>query len=265
MSELGKTLQTYRKKKYLSTEEVSSITKIKEHYITALEEEDMETLPARVYSIGFLRNLADLYDLSATELILDYDRLLDNVGRERPKREFVGTGKDLAYNRPSTEEIVESEDKELFKRVELEKDDTFSRIRKLSRDGVDNEKELDNIIERSKAELDEIALKKEIARELNIDHDDFHDSTPGEATFPTSTIMLEFEELMREEERFNTQKLRKQETERNINKTRNTMRSRKALGMDTQPSNGAGLMITVLLGVGILVLLYIIITALMNQ
>ena len=78
MYDLGKTLKTSRNRKFLTIEEVSSITKIKEHYLSALEEEDFDQLPARVYSIGFINNLADLYDLQSTELILAFDKLKDN-------------------------------------------------------------------------------------------------------------------------------------------------------------------------------------------
>ena len=93
MYDLGKTLKTSRNRKFLTIEEVSSITKIKEHYLSALEEEDFDQLPARVYSIGFINNLADLYDLPSAELILAYDSLKDNSVKLKTKKDFSSINK----------------------------------------------------------------------------------------------------------------------------------------------------------------------------
>lgn len=265
LGDLGKTLKTYRTKKYLSVEEVSSITKIKDHYISALEEEDLENLPARVYTVGFLKNLADLYDLSPSELILSYDRIRDGYDRSHRGRQFIGTGKELKYEE---EEPEEDDDAQLFHELELPQKDTLERIRSLSMEDSAGEDEISAYIQRSKKELEELALKKELARELNLNDSDLGTDqveSHGEDTYPTAKIMLEFEELMKEEERFNTQKLRRMESERNINKAKNTMRTRRPLDMDQGGKNGAGLMILVLLVAAILVLLYIIITALISQ
>ena len=87
----------------------------------------------------------------------------------------------------------------------------------------------------------------------------------NENTYPTSKIMLEFEELMREEERFNTQKLRKQETQRNINLSKDRMKNKRPLNLDVNKKGGGNIMILILLGIAIIVLLYIIITAILNR
>lgn len=263
MGDLGKTLKTFRTKKYLSVEEVSSITKIKDHYITALEEEDLENLPARVYTVGFLKNLADLYDLSSTELILSYDRIRDGYNRSHRGRQFFGTGKELKYEE---EDLSEEEDDLLFHELDLRPADPLERVRSLSMEDAGAEDEISTYIQRSKQELEDLSIKKELARELKLDDSDLGSiQEAAENTYPTAKIMLEFEELMREEERFNTQKLRKMESERNINKAKNTMRTRRPMDMDQGNKNGAGLMILVLLVAAILVLLYIIITALISQ
>lgn len=268
MTDLGKTLKSYRTKKYLSIDEVSNITKIKDHYIVALEEEDLLNLPARVYTVGFLKNLADLYDLSSTELILAFDRLKDGYDRNKSEKEFTGTGRNLHYSEAKPIDTEKIRDDALYDNITVLEEDPFSKIRKLSLDSSEKGDDIQSIIEKSRKELNEITLKNEIARELNIDSSDLTDGSINpeiESTFPTSKIMLEFEELMREEERFNTQKLRKMESVRNINKAKNTMRSRRPLGMETNAKNGASMMILVLLVAAILVLLYIIITALLTK
>lgn len=64
---------------------IAQETKIRQHYLSALEEEDFESLPARVYAIGFVASYARF-------LKLDADRL-------------IGEFKDLAYSSEAAEPI----------------------------------------------------------------------------------------------------------------------------------------------------------------
>lgn len=282
MYELGKILQDSRNKKYMTIEDVSSITKIKDHYIEALENEDLEQLPPRVYSVGFLNNLADLYDLSAADLILAFDNIKESKGAKHPKRTFSGLGKDLTLR--SEEKPVSEEERErnLFERIVVREEpayvepeeeagqegfeETFSRIKKLSLDDGEAKdgslSEIDNYIEESKDELKTISIRNEVERELSIAHEKIEEFDDD---YPTSKVMLEFEELMREEERFNTQKLRRQEAERNINRTRNRLKDRQSFSMEGKAKSGAGTMVLILLIAAIIVLVYIIVTALLAK
>lgn len=271
MYDLGKTLKTSRNRKFLTIEEVSSITKIKEHYLTALEEEDLEQLPARVYSIGFINNLADLYDLPPAELILAYDRLKDNSAKFKTKRDFSSINKavyenshDEAYENSKRYNKLTKEDDTYIKPGAFE--ETFSKIKELSLDDKESYdgsiNMIDEYIESSKDELKALSLLNEIENS-NKTSETFEEK--GSNTFPTSKVMLEFEELIREEERFNTQKLRKIETERNINKTKNRVAQNKSFGMNHETKSGASLMILILLSIAIFVLLYIIIQALIAR
>ena len=289
MFELGKTLKSSRNKKYLTIEEVSSITKIKDHYIEALENEDVTQLPARVYAVGFLNNLADLYELSAADLILAFDNLKDRNNQQKPKKIFSGLGKDLVLRNSEREENEREKERErsLFESLtiretapvedevveeegpdekETDFEATFSRIKKLSLDDHEREddsiSQIDDYIEKSKDELKTLAIKNELEKELATAHqkiEEFDDD------YPTSKVMLEFEELMREEERFNTQKLRKLETERNINRTKNRLRERQSFNMEGKAKSGANMMVLILLIAAIVVLVYIIITALLAK
>lgn len=267
MFELGKTLKTTRNRKFLTIEEVSNITKIKEHYLVALEEEDLSSLPARVYAVGFINNLADLYDLSAAELILAYDRLKDNGDKGKIKREFTNPNIE-PYNRSPGRSYDDIQLSDYDKDVNVKPEtfnETFSRIKKLSLDDEETNDGsmslIDNYIETSKDELKAISIINETERsKSDTAHDDDQENTE-----PTSKVMLEFEELIREEERFNTQKLRKLEAERNINKTKNRVAQNKGFGVNYESKSGAGAMVLILLSVAILVLLYIIIKALLTR
>ncbi|MDD2370751.1 MAG: helix-turn-helix domain-containing protein [Firmicutes bacterium] len=266
MYDLGKTLKSSRNRKFLTIEEVSSITKIKEHYLAALEEEDFEQLPARVYSVGFINNLANLYELPATELILAYDRLKDKNDNIKVKKDFTSFNKSVyekSENRKFdnlTQKTDKYDDQEIF-------EETFSKIKELSLDENETSdvsiSEIDDLIESNKDEIKAISLIKDIERD---NPESFNENNiNSDNTFPTSKVMLEFEELIREEERFNTQKLRKLEADRNINKTKNRVAQNKGFGLKYESKSGASMMILILLSVAILVLLYIIIKALITK
>lgn len=271
MYDLGKTLKNSRNRKFLTIEEVSNITKIKEHYLTALEEEDIDQLPARVYSIGFINNLADLYDLPATDLILAFDRLKDNGVKFKTKKDFSNINK-AVYEKSHQGEYDSSrkgnkmleEDDTYIKPGAFE--ETFSKIKELSLDDQESYDGsisiIDEYIESSKDELEALSILSGIE---NSNNERLSVQENSNNTFPTSKVMLEFEELIREEERFNTQKLRKIETERNINKTKNRVAQNKGFGMNHETRSGASFMILILLSIAILVLLYIIIQALIAR
>ncbi len=271
MYDLGKTLKTSRNRKFLTIEEVSSITKIKEHYLSALEEEDFDQLPARVYSIGFINNLADLYDLPSSELILAYDRLKDNSIKLKTKKDFSSINR--AVYEKSHEKDYDIKDRSSKRPLDEDTyikpgafEETFSKIKELSLDDQESYdgsiSTIDKYIESSKDELKALSILNEIE---NSKDEKLSVQDNSSNTFPTSKVMLEFEELIREEERFNTQKLRKMETERNINKTKNRVAQNKGFGLNHETRSGASVMVLILLSIAILVLLYIIIQALIAR
>ncbi len=71
---LSEYLASVRNNLNLSLEEVSKKTGIIVKFLQSLENGDFRPLPADVYVIGFLRQLAELYSVDAGELILQYKK-----------------------------------------------------------------------------------------------------------------------------------------------------------------------------------------------
>jgi len=67
--EIGEELRRRREARGLSLREVEEATKIRMKYLIALEAEDFEALPGKVYVIGFLRTYARFLDMDDTELV----------------------------------------------------------------------------------------------------------------------------------------------------------------------------------------------------
>jgi len=69
---LGDRLRQAREAREISVQAVSSVTKIREHILIALETDTFEDLPAPVFVRGFLRTLARYYKLNTEELLALY-------------------------------------------------------------------------------------------------------------------------------------------------------------------------------------------------
>lgn len=75
MNTLGSSLKEARTKKGLTIEATSDKTKIRAFYIEKLEENDLKDLPQEVYTRGFIRNLARLYETDEGPLLAFYEKL----------------------------------------------------------------------------------------------------------------------------------------------------------------------------------------------
>ena len=260
MLSLGRSLRDKRESKFLTIQEVAQTTKIKECYIRALEDEAIDDLPPRVYTIGFIQNLAALYQLPADQLITAFDALTANFAS--PKKEPKGFK--LRGRSPIPAEGKES--LEQVKRLSLE-------------DGADEESSMDYIntlIKKNNKDITEKTNNKHGGKESLENYkdsfiqdeelQDLKDKIEKEAEkdFPTSKIVMEFEALIREEERFETQKIRKKLMEENIQKTR-SMKKDIFKNMRDTGKKGPTIMVIVLLAVAFLLLIYIIITALLSS
>lgn len=71
---LGEYLRAVRTELHLSLDEVVERTGIIPKYVRALESGDFASLPEAVYVVGFLRSLAQLYAISASELVAQFNR-----------------------------------------------------------------------------------------------------------------------------------------------------------------------------------------------
>jgi transcriptional regulator with XRE-family HTH domain len=71
---IGKRLQEARRRKEFSLRQVSEETKIGENYLEALEKEQYDVFPAKIYVVSFLRSYARYLRLDAESLVQAYKR-----------------------------------------------------------------------------------------------------------------------------------------------------------------------------------------------
>jgi hypothetical protein len=82
-SKLGEVLRTAREAKFIDLVRVERDTKIRVHYLSALERGEYRDLPAAVYTKGFLRNYG-LYLGLDPEYLVDLYRLESGSAGDRP-------------------------------------------------------------------------------------------------------------------------------------------------------------------------------------
>lgn len=75
LPEIGKILKETRESKNITLKEAENTTKIRHYYLQALEEEDFEKLPGKVYAIGFLKTYAKFLDI-------EYETLVDELKKK---------------------------------------------------------------------------------------------------------------------------------------------------------------------------------------
>jgi cytoskeleton protein RodZ len=73
MGDVGQLLQEARQQKGVSLEQVEEVTRIRQKFLKALEEEDYTALPAEAYAKGFLRNYALYLGLDPEEVLALYE------------------------------------------------------------------------------------------------------------------------------------------------------------------------------------------------
>jgi len=69
MKNLGETLKSQRKKRKLTYNQVYSKTKIQQHYIKALEQNDYSVFDGKLHAKGFLKIYAKLLDLNVNQIL----------------------------------------------------------------------------------------------------------------------------------------------------------------------------------------------------
>lgn len=74
MKTVGQIIKSARQKRNLSTDQLSSLTKIDAKYIEALELDNYSDLPSETFAKGFIRNLSLRLDLNPHELIAIFRR-----------------------------------------------------------------------------------------------------------------------------------------------------------------------------------------------
>ncbi|MEZ4461166.1 MAG: helix-turn-helix domain-containing protein [bacterium] len=76
LSNPGKTIETLRKQRQMSLQDLSLRTHIGIKYLSAIEDGDVEILPRPVYLRGYLREIARVFDVESEQLIEEYFRFL---------------------------------------------------------------------------------------------------------------------------------------------------------------------------------------------
>jgi cytoskeletal protein RodZ len=79
MESPGKFLKKERETRNIPLEEISKVTKIKEHYLKAIEEDRYELLPAVPYVKGFLNVYARYLTLNPKDIVLQYENYLKSL------------------------------------------------------------------------------------------------------------------------------------------------------------------------------------------
>ena len=88
MATLGEVLRTAgREARRISLDEAERGTKIRQKYLSALEDDNMAALPGPVYARGFVRNYASYLELDVDEVMELYD------GARQPTRERIKTAR----------------------------------------------------------------------------------------------------------------------------------------------------------------------------
>ncbi len=96
--EFGKYLSQQRELRGLSRDEVSRVTKISPSLLTALEDGQVERLPARVFVLNYIRAYATVIGLSPEDAVLRYEEVDKAtpepspavLERERRRRAWAG-------------------------------------------------------------------------------------------------------------------------------------------------------------------------------
>ena len=82
MFDIGASLREARTRRGLSLDDVTTGLRIRERYVTALEEERWELMPAEAYTKGFLRMYAEFLGLNGTLYVDEYNERIAPHGDE---------------------------------------------------------------------------------------------------------------------------------------------------------------------------------------
>lgn len=86
MDTLGDRLRARRELLGYTLENIEEETKIRKYYISALEENRLDLLPAKVYAVGFVRKYAKVLGLDEEEIAKEFKRL---AYRDEPDEEIT--------------------------------------------------------------------------------------------------------------------------------------------------------------------------------
>lgn len=98
MKEVGSQLKEIREEKELSLEDVQKATKIRAGYIAALENNDLDALPGRVYGIGFAATYAKFLGLDEDEIVAIYKTYYNEMEAKKNAKKVEAVKDNKAKN-----------------------------------------------------------------------------------------------------------------------------------------------------------------------
>jgi cytoskeletal protein RodZ len=88
VTRLGESLRQQREKRGITLDQAAADTRIREKFLKALEDGDIQSLPGAVYTKGFLRNYAEYLGLNDEELVVQFHEERGGPPAE-PKRRYA--------------------------------------------------------------------------------------------------------------------------------------------------------------------------------
>lgn len=98
---LGKYLKNQRESKKISLREVSKNTRVREHILRAIEEDQLDLLPAATYVRGFLLAYAKYLRLDPNDILLRYERALKGEPAAPPPPQPLKPKRKIPPTQPS--------------------------------------------------------------------------------------------------------------------------------------------------------------------
>jgi len=95
MESFGEYLKKERESRNISLEEVSAGTKIRKVILEAIENDDVDALPATVFVKGFLRSYSRYLGLESSKVILQYHTHIVYLNKMKEEKLFVGRKRTL--------------------------------------------------------------------------------------------------------------------------------------------------------------------------
>lgn len=98
----GQRLRIQRKRKKISLAQAEEETKIRAHYLHALEEGNLSDLPGEIYTLGFLKKYAQYLKMDVSSIVDQYKRekeILQKLGRTPIPFKEVSSAKKISGTR----------------------------------------------------------------------------------------------------------------------------------------------------------------------
>lgn len=91
MNTVGQVLKETRESKNLSLDEVAKATKIQKKYLTAIESDDLRSIPSQAYASGFVKNYSEFLGLNSKHIMAFLRRQTKEVSKTTllPKKEMA--------------------------------------------------------------------------------------------------------------------------------------------------------------------------------